>query len=77
MLGAVDMRAALPRLTMPTAVVVGEDDFATPVPMAQTLYQGIAGASLQIIKGARHLTPLECPDVVADVLVQLLSKESK
>jgi 3-oxoadipate enol-lactonase len=77
MLGSVDMRPALPRLTMPTTVVVGEDDFATPVPMAQTLHRGIAGSSFQIIKGARHLTPLECPDVVADVLVRLLSKENK
>jgi 3-oxoadipate enol-lactonase len=77
MLGSFDMRPALPYLNMPTAVVVGEDDFATPVPMAQTLHQGIAGSSFQIIKGARHLTPLECPDVITGVLVRLLVKENK
>jgi 3-oxoadipate enol-lactonase len=77
MLGAFDLRAALPRLIMPAAVVVGEEDYATPVPMAQVLHQGIAGSSFQIIPGARHLTPLERPDVIADVLARLISKENK
>jgi 3-oxoadipate enol-lactonase len=77
MLGAFDLRAALPRLSMPTAVVVGEDDYATPVPMAQALHQGIAGSSFHIIDGARHLTPLECPDQIADILVRLITKETK
>jgi 3-oxoadipate enol-lactonase len=77
MLGAYDLRAALPRLAKRCAVVVGEEDYATPLPMAQALHQGIAGSSFQIIKGARHLTPLECPDVIADVLVRLIFKENK
>lgn len=77
MLGGFDLRPALPGLAMPTAVVVGEEDYATPLPMAQTLHQGIAGSSFQIIPGARHLTPLERPDVIADVLIRLISKENK
>jgi 3-oxoadipate enol-lactonase len=77
MLGAFDLRAALPRLSMPTAVVVGEEDYATPVAMGKALHEGIAGSSFRIIKGARHLTPIECPDVIADVLASLLSKEKK
>jgi 3-oxoadipate enol-lactonase len=77
MLGGFDLRAALPRLAMPTAVVVGEEDYATPVPMAQALHDGIAGSTLQIIPGARHLTPLERPAVIADVLARLISKENK
>lgn len=77
MLGGFDLRAALPRLTMPTAVVVGEEDYATPVSMAQALHQGITRSTLQIIPGARHLTPLERPDVVADALARLIIKENK
>lgn len=77
MLGAFDLRSALPRLSMPTAVVVGEDDFATPVAMGMALHDGIAGSTFQVIKGARHLTPLECPAVIGDMLVRLLSKENK
>ncbi|MDB5918772.1 MAG: putative lactone hydrolase [Massilia sp.] len=77
MLGDFDQRAALARLTMPTVVVVGEEDYATPVPMARGLHQGISGSSFHLIPGARHLTPLECPDVIADVLIRLMTKEDK
>lgn len=77
MLGAFDLRSALPRLRMPTAVVVGEDDYATPVPMAKALHERIAGSSFTLIKGARHLTPLECPAVIADTIVHLLAQEAK
>ena len=36
---AADLRAALPTLKMPTAVVVGEEDYAAPVAMAQALHR--------------------------------------
>ena len=39
MLGRADLRSALPRLKMPTAVVVGEEDYATPVAMAEALHR--------------------------------------
>ena len=63
MLGSCDLRPALAAFKMPTAVVVGEEDYATPVAMAQTLHNGIAGSTLTVLKGARHLTPLERPDI--------------
>ena len=68
MLGACDLRAALPRVTAPTVVVVGEEDYATPVAMAEALATGIAGAKLTILAGARHFTPLEKPEAVAQAL---------
>jgi 3-oxoadipate enol-lactonase len=74
MLGKCDLRAALPKLRMPTAVIVGEDDQAAPVAVARSLHDGIVGSSLTIIKGARHLTPFECPDDVAGSLLPLLSR---
>ncbi len=77
MLGAADLRAALPGLHMPTAVMVGEEDYATPVPMAQAMHAAIAGSDLQVIQGARHLTPLECPHIVADGLIQLIGKVAR
>jgi 3-oxoadipate enol-lactonase len=71
MLGACDLRAALPRLRMPTAVLVGEEDYATPVKMAQELHDGIAGSTLTVLAGGRHLTPIERPDEIAGVLLRL------
>ena len=72
MLGACDLTAALPRLTMPTRIVVGEEDYATPLAMAQALHRGIAGSTLTVIENARHLTPLECPDRIIAELRALL-----
>jgi 3-oxoadipate enol-lactonase len=74
MLGAADLRAALPGMTMPTAIVVGEEDYATPVAMAEALQRGIAGSTLTVLSGARHLTPLEVPDQIADELRGLATR---
>ncbi len=72
MLGACNLEAALPRMTVPTAVIVGDEDYATPVAMAETLHRGIKGSTLTILKGARHLTPLETPERVATELQRLI-----
>jgi 3-oxoadipate enol-lactonase len=74
MLGRADLRAALPNLKMPTAVVVGEEDYAAPVAMAETLHKGIAGSTLTVLPKARHLTPLEVPDIVAAELERLMAR---
>jgi 3-oxoadipate enol-lactonase len=75
MLGRADLRTALPRLTMPAAVIVGEEDYATPVAMAQMLHRGIAGSTLTVLRGARHLTPLEAPETIAAELDRLLQAQ--
>ena len=77
MLGRADLRAALPTVKMPTAVVVGEEDYAAPVAMAQALHDGIAGSTLTVLPKARHLTPLEVPDVIAAELDRLLARVAK
>ena len=77
MLGRADQRAALPSLKMPTAVVVGEEDYAAPVAMAEALHKGIAGSRLTVLPKARHLTPLEVPDIIAAELDRLLARAEK
>ena len=77
MLGAFDGRGLLAAVRVPTAVVVGEEDYATPVAMARQLHEGIAGSTLEVIAGARHLTPLEVPDRIATALGGLLERRRK
>jgi 3-oxoadipate enol-lactonase len=72
MLGACNLTAALPRIQAPAAIVVGEEDYATPVAMAETLHRGIAGSTLTVLKGARHLTVLEQPERIATELRRLI-----
>ncbi len=74
MLGACDLRAALPSIKAPAAIVVGEEDYATPVAMAEAMQRGIAGSTLTVLKGARHLTPLEQPERIAAELSRLLDR---
>jgi len=74
MLGAADLRAALPAMTTPTAIIVGEEDYATPVAMAEAMRQAISGSTLTVLKAARHLTPLEMPDVIAAELAALMAR---
>lgn len=73
MLGNTDLRAGLGAMRMPVRIAVGEEDYATPVAMSEALKQAIPQASMTVIKGGRHLTPLETPQVIADELRSLLA----
>ena len=74
MLGSFDLRSMLGALRIPAAIMVGEEDSATPVAMSREMESGIAGATLQIISKARHLTFVERPDVIAQALTQLMQR---
>jgi 3-oxoadipate enol-lactonase len=76
MLGTFDVRDGLATVRVPTAVVVGEEDYATPLSMAQDIHQRIAGSTLQVIPQARHLTFIERPDAVSDVIATLIGTVS-
>lgn len=74
MLGAADLRPALASIRVPTAVIVGEEDYATPRAMAEVLHRNIEGSTLTVLKHARHLTPLERPGEIAAELAALLDR---
>ena len=72
MLGAADLREALPKFDFPCRVLVGTEDYATPLEMARVLADNIPGAILTILEGARHFTPLEVPAIIAENLRLLI-----
>jgi 3-oxoadipate enol-lactonase len=74
LLGDVDLRAPLSTFRMPVTIVVGEEDYATPVDMARQLHELIPQSVLTILPQARHLTPLEHPDRIASELLDLLRR---
>jgi len=63
-----DISAQLAEIRVPTLVLVGEDDRATPVAAAEHIRAGIAGARLVRIPDAGHLSSLEQPSLVAEEL---------
>jgi 3-oxoadipate enol-lactonase len=71
MLGNFDLRSSLSGIAVPTAIAVGEEDYATPPAMAEQLHAGIKDSTLTIIKAGRHLTPLEKPDEIAAQITEL------
>ena len=74
LLGDADLRPYLPSLRMPVAVVVGEEDYATPVAMARYLHEQLPQSTLTVLPRARHLTPIEHPDAIAAELLALLRR---
>jgi 3-oxoadipate enol-lactonase len=74
MLGDADLRLFLPQIQAPTAVIVGGDDYATPVAMSREIHEAVRDSTFAILPGARHLTPIECPDRIATELGSLLSR---
>lgn len=74
MLGSADLAGTLSAIGVPTMILVGDEDYATPPPMAQQMHDLIGGSTFEIIPGARHLTPLECPDLIANRLLALAQK---
>jgi 3-oxoadipate enol-lactonase len=74
MLGNCDTRAALPTFNFPVAIVVGEEDYATPVAMAEAMHAAIAGSTLDILAKVRHYTPVEAPKDIARAIETVLQR---
>ncbi len=58
-----DASDLLPQITVPTLVIVGEEDTITPTVMAQNLADKIPNAKLEIIPQAGHLSNIEQPEL--------------
>jgi 3-oxoadipate enol-lactonase len=72
MLGTEDLRPLLASIKARTAVVVGAEDYATPVAMAEALHKALPQSTLTVIVQGRHITPVECPQEIARELKKLL-----
>lgn len=70
--GMMDLRAGLSGIRVPTAIVVGELDGATPPAHARALHAAIAGSVLTEIPDCKHLSALERPHDVRVALDPIL-----
>jgi pimeloyl-ACP methyl ester carboxylesterase len=67
-----DRTAALAQITVPTLVIVGEDDVVTPPADARQLAAGLPDARLIVIPNAGHVSPVERPDEVNRAILGFL-----
>ena len=69
-----DSRETLPKISVPTLVLVGEEDVLTPPEEATAMAAAIPGARLEVIPQAGHLANLENPDAVNAALRAFLAR---
>ena len=69
-----DSRPGLGAISVPTLVLVGEHDLATPVADSQEIADGITGSRLVVLPGCGHLSTLEAPEAVNTALLAWLEE---
>jgi len=68
-----DIRGQLGQIAVPTTVIVGELDIATPPERSEEIAAAIPGARLVRIPGAGHMSPIEAPEAVTRALREHLA----
>ncbi|MEU6323268.1 3-oxoadipate enol-lactonase [Streptomyces sp. NPDC047009] len=63
-LAAFDIRDRLPSITVPTLLIAGREDPATPPAHLREIADAVPGSALVEIPGASHLAPAQCPEAV-------------
>jgi pimeloyl-ACP methyl ester carboxylesterase len=69
-----DVRDRLSSISIPTLVVVGDQDLLTPPRYAAFLADRIPGARLHTVPGAGHMLPVEAPAPLAALLRPFLAR---
>lgn len=69
-----DSTGTLAQITCPTLIIVGADDALTPPEAARQMHTAIRGSRLEIIPDAGHLSNMEQPELVNQVLADWLSR---
>jgi 3-oxoadipate enol-lactonase len=68
-----DLRAALPVIHVPSLIIVGEEDEATPPAQAQDLHSALKRSELVMLREAAHLSNVEQPEAFSSAVLTFLS----
>ncbi len=63
-----DVRADAARLTLPTQLIYGDVDDATPLAYAKLFNEAIKGSKLEVLPGAGHFVHIDQPEVVTKLI---------
>ncbi|HEY6214362.1 MAG TPA: alpha/beta fold hydrolase [Vicinamibacterales bacterium] len=67
-----DSTPLLPKIRVPTLIVVGSEDVITPPPMSEQMHKAIAGSQLAVLPDVGHLSSLEDPASFNDTVAKFL-----
>lgn len=73
-IAALNLTDRLHAVSVPTLVVVGEDDPGTPVAASRTIHEKIKGSELVILKSASHLSNMEQSEAFNQAVTVFLAK---
>jgi 3-oxoadipate enol-lactonase len=73
-IGGLDITARLKAIKLPTRVIVGADDPATPVAAAQAIHREIAGSDLVVMPGVSHMLCAEDPPAFHKHVLEFLAR---
>jgi pimeloyl-ACP methyl ester carboxylesterase len=76
MMNRPDSAAVLRQVTVPSTIIVGDEDTVTPRSDAEQMHRAVAGSTLVAIPGAGHMANLEEPEAFNDALRAFLSRHS-
>ena len=75
-IAGLNLTERLQAITVPTLIIVGEDDPGTPVAASRTIQEQIPGSALVILPAAAHLSNLEQPEAFTQALTQFLAQHT-
>ncbi len=76
-ISGLDLTDRLPAISLPTLIIVGEEDQGTPVAASRTIHERIKGSELVILPSAAHLSNMEQPDAFTAALTTFLAMHSQ
>lgn len=71
-IGAMDLRPSLPSITVPTLVIAGAEDPATPPWHGAAIAAAVPDARLAVVRGAAHLANVSAPGQVGSAVLGFL-----
>ncbi len=75
-MGRIDSRKSLQRVSCPTMIVCGRQDILTPLALHEEISSIIPGARLSIVEASGHLSTLEQPEAVSAAMETWLTRMS-
>jgi len=71
-----DTTSFLPKIRVPTLIIVGEHDKITPADFSTKMHAAIQGSEMRIIGRAGHLSNIENPDEFNEILFAFLHEKT-
>ncbi len=67
-----DRRGEIAQITVPTLVVVGEEDVIAPPDEARAIAEALPDGRLEVVPGVGHLSPYESPRAFDEIVLRFL-----